>query len=166
MLEQIRNGNSLSGLGESRDGNLCKKEGITQGNECPKQSEPTPVLNSKKQKKQGGQDYNKGVTPAIEGMQKTHGSGFVGGWAGFYKETEEHFKYTAANCVTNYRGEQPPKGVREEGGKARQADQAQCGKHMGDHDALSIANSVNIPGGQEIHEELEKEVNGSQNCNL
>ena len=114
--------------------------------------------------KQGRNQDNAHMSPAVKRMKQAHCRRLLIKGAGLYDRAYQHLDQPPANCIEENGGQHPHIGIRQKIRKDSKTCQAQGGKDMGNDNRGFITNPIHEAGGQQIHHQLNTEINGDQQC--
>ena len=148
------------------DRNPGKGNAVAERERRPEKSQDLPAFCSEKAEKKSGEKNDSHMSPAVEGMEHTHGFFLVSGRTGFYYRAYQHFEQPAANGIDHDRDQDSGEGggqqFREQG---EQQKSGGCQK-MGSYHGKTVADSVYESHCQQIYQKLDSEIKGHQKRDL
>ena len=148
------------------DGRTGKQHQISHGNQRPEHRQDAPVSNAGEPEKHSGDQHHAHVSPAVEGVQQTHGFLLVLRGARLQNGTDEHLDESPAHGIDTHSDEDSRKGIGQQVRQKRQQHQPRSCAAVGEEHAGAVAQFIHHAGGEQINAQLDQEVDGDQRRDL
>ena len=152
--------------GHAADRHSGKIKTVKKWHQRPDKGQYPPVSNSGHPEKHGGGHDHQHMSPAVEGVQQAHGRLLALRGARLHDRADHHLDQSAARRVQQHRPQKSQVGVRRQLRQNPQPGHAPGAEQVGQYNGPPVPDPVHKPGGQKIHQQLDRKVHGHQQGDL